>query len=671
MRKMIKKSVFTQKHLETNIIDLASERATRICRIVENHQKGTHTLGLVIEDETSQSGERRLDLSALLSFPNLWKPFSGAILQKATTDKLSISSMSSRCDGLKNFLEYLRSINAYSYSIGEVTTTVIEGYILWLDRPNQDGTALYSTKTKVGYFSVLRVLIANLQASNTWSNALAPDLHLRSRIWSRGPENKTIAPVILDSNYSASYKACKKEIVATMERVLHLRSIMEANMSHPVALLPDAPRSENLYYPGSGRPIREVWANNPYKDLGLLLATLRHRNPDLIIRTRMLYSLKDEFLVDAARSNKVHGGVSAYEQCFYPSPRDLIPFVVMMAIHLDYNPDTLLKSKISDYRIQRNEYDKPEFVAPIVNDNEDDISVLKSLLHEEADFKAFARKGRAKNKRQEQIRPATNDPDNPASIWQFIIEWTKYIRPYLTAGFRDRLFVFVPATKKRDPRGFAASNGNASSDCAWAGNLVLFYQNNNLAYHPLKSFRIKGLDISDILFEGDIRAKQAAGNHTHPDTTYRHYKTPGQKQRGDEYLAQISQGRQRWRETNGKVDIRNMPDGTDLGAATPGWTCSDPFNPPNGPDGKLCMNFGQCPNCPHGSIDRSNPYCYAQAWNLLAAIDEAASTMAPESWVKRWSPVKGKLLQHWLPCFPKPVIEEAKNIRLRPLPPLE
>lgn len=667
MRKTSKKSAFSQQRSEVNIIDIAAEKAIRRYRI--EFDQLTRTLELVVPNDTSPSGEQSFDITELISFPGLWQPFSDAMLQKTKDSRYSISTISSKCDSLKKFFEYLKLINAYSYTLDQITTTVIEGYIIWLDRPNQDGTVVYSANSKIGIVSTLRLLIASLQASDKWSKLIAQDVHVRTRIWFRGQTNKSLASTLSDSDYGAIYKACENEIIITMERVQHLRSLMQANLLNPVALLPDLPRNEKLYHESSKRPIRAVWANNPYKDLGILLATMHYRVPDIVIRDSIISNFQDEFLSYAARSTRVHGGVSAYEQCFYPSPRDLIPFALMMAIHLDYNPDTLLKSKVSDYRISKNQYDRKEFVAPNLSGNS--ATFLDSDTVRIDDFKAFAKKGRSKNKRQEQIRPATNDPDNPAAIWKFLIEWTKFLRPHLQAGFRERLFVFVPAAKKRNPRGFKSVNGNCSTDGAWVENLMKFYKENNLKYYPLQKFRIKGLDISDVLFKGDIRAKQAAGNHVHPDITYRHYTTIAQRQRGDEYLAQISHGRQRWRETKGKIDIRNMPDGADLGAATPGWTCLDPFSPPNGPTGKLCMKFGECPNCPHGSIDPNDAYCCAQAWNLLAAIDNASTTLPPESWMMRWNPVKEKLLKHWLPRFSTCVKDEAKLIRLMPLPNLE
>lgn len=241
--------------------------------------------------------------------------------------------------------------------------------------------------------------------------------------------------------------------------------------------------------------------------------------------------------------------------------------------------------------------------------------------------------------------------------------------PFVPPAGRERLFIFATEQGDRVFKPFVGTS-TATGDNTWRNSLRRFYDDNGLPQTALNRFRPTGLDFTDVLFGGDIRAKQAAANHASAETTYRLYSTDAQKQRGDEFLGQVGQLRRRWRESRGKVDPRNKPDGSDVGAATPGWTCVDPFSGPYTPN-KLCNRYGSCPACPHGSIALDDPYALAQAWNLLYAIDEAAVEIAPDAWLTRWAPIKEKLLQVWLPSFTNLIQEQAKRIKLAKLPALD
>jgi hypothetical protein len=322
--------------------------------------------------------------------------------------------------------------------------------------------------------------------------------------------------------------------------------------------------------------------------------------------------------------------------------------------------------------IRKNEVGSLELVATPANinlDKKNKVEKANEAQGIELEILARAKKGRSNNTEQPQIRPATDDPDNPASIVRFLEEWTSFIRDVAPPMIQDRLFLYVTEQRDRLIRTFAG-HVTAGSDKGWSNGLKRFYKDHGLPHTAFNRFRTTGMDVTDALFGGDIRAKQAAGNHASPDTTYRMYTTSAAQQRGDEFLGYVGQLRKRWRESKGSVDPRNRPESSDLGAATPGWSCVDPFNGPYTPN-KLCASYGSCPGCPHGGIALDDPYACAQAWNLLNAIDDAAAEIAPDAWLTRWSPIKKKLLEVWLPRFPASVVEKARTITLAKLPPLE
>jgi hypothetical protein len=599
----------------------------------------------------------------------LCEPFSEAIATISRVACSPIVTVSGRCSHLKNgFIKYL-GVAAPNATLSDVTTELFDSFIVWLRR-TENGVAKYKKMSKQHFEMTITAILKYLQKSEKWQDQLSPELTLRTNYWRDEPDDRAQVELIPEETYRDIYIACKKEITATMAKVRHQRALMQAQLDHPIALQGDV-FPAHAYHP-SGKFNGKIWSTNPYKDLGLCLAALRHRVPGVILSITELVKMQDKMLLRVVEGTQPFGSIPQLHYCFYPYARELVPFVLMLAIHLDYNPETLLKSLLRDYVIRKNEIGSIELVASPANINREKKEKLedpRELEDAELEILARAKKGRANNAAQLQIRPATDDPDNPASIVRFLEEWTSFIRPLAIPAGRDRLFLFVTEQRDRVIRSFVGTT-TAGSDKVLRNSLARFYKDHGLPHTALNRFRTTGLDVTDALFDGDIRAKQAAGNHASPETTYRLYSTNAQKQRGDEFLAQVIQLRRRWRESIGKVDPRNKPSGSDVGAATPGWTCTDPFSGPYSPN-KLCSNYGSCPACPHGGIALDDEYACAQAWNLLDAIDDAAGEIAPDAWLERWSPVKKRLLEFWLPRFPSAIVAKAKSLKLAKLPPLE
>jgi hypothetical protein len=344
----------------------------------------------------------------------------------------------------------------------------------------------------------------------------------------------------------------------------------------------------------------------------------------------------------------------------------------MMAIHLDYNKATLMGSKVSDYRILTGKLGKLEFAASASLIEEEDAADSPEENRDEKLFMGAPVKKRALYRPQERILPAENTPDNPAFLWQFLVEWTDWFRPTVASVWQDRLFLYVLGGTSPNKRmqGFDGHT-NPGGDCNFDNAYKAFFRDHGLTYHTFMQFRPTGLDIVDVEFGGDIRAKQAAGAHAKAQTTYQRYTTEAQMQRGDEVLAQLSAARERFRTTQGKSDPRRKPEGADIGAATPGWTCADPYDSPIYEKDKLCGGYGRCPACPLGSINPNDCYSAAQAFNLLDAIDKAVESMAPAAWLERYGPSRKALIEFWFPQIPDHVLEQVRHVKLSPLPPLE
>lgn len=607
--------------------------------------------------------EAPVDFSYLLAFPHLTEPFAQAVQEDCKSKAFAYATCLLIGRELKTgFFAYLKEKSLNNIRLEQLTTSHVEGFKNWLDRVDKTEVAVYALSTREHQMGHLRKVVQCLKRSDKWAPQLAADLQVRQGMWvgQRGTPKPT--PIIHAEDYRKIYQACKKEIIEVTGRVKAMRAALQANLSHPAALAPE-PAKKTVY--GKGVPGN---LHNPYNDLGVLLATLHRRYPQKILIHEWLNASNDRTLALAVERR----GISNITACFYPSASDLVPFVLMMAIHLDYNKATLMGSKVDDYRVFTGKFGRPEFAANASLILEDAAANSETETEGQKLFRGAPVKKRARYRPQERILPVEDAPDNPAFLWKFLVEWTEWFRPTAGLGWRDRLFLYVPSYGSPNKRmqGFAGQT-NPGGDYNFNYAYKAFFRDHGLRYYTFKQLRPTGLDILDVEFAGDIRAKKAAAGHAEVQTTYESYTTDAQMQRGDEALAQLSAARERFRKTQGKSDPRRKPEGADIGAATPGWTCTDPYDSPLYEKDKLCSGYGRCPACPLGSINPDDCYSAAQAFNLLDAIDKAVETMAPTAWLERYGPSRKALTEFWLPQLPHHVLVQVRQMKLHPLPPLE
>jgi hypothetical protein len=605
--------------------------------------------------------EAPVELSYLLAFPHLTEPFAQAVQEICK----SRASAYATCDAIgrdlkTGFFAFLEEKSLHNIRLDQLTTSHIERFKNWLDRVDKMGVAIYALHTRGHKMSFLRQIVQCLKKSDKWALRLASDLEIRSGMWPGQKGSAKPTPIIHAEDYRKIYQACKKEIIEITGHVKEMRAALQGNLNHEAALAQDP--AEKTVHAKGGK------LHNPYKDLGVLLATLHRRYPRQILSHEWLSTLSDRPLASAVHLRTI----SAITACFYPSARDLVPIVLMMAIQLDYNKGTLMGSKVSDYCVVPGKFGRPEFVASASLNKDEDAGDNTEEIEGEKLFRGAPVKNRAGYRRQERILPAEEAPDNPAFLWQFLVEWTEWFRPTVAPEWQDRLFLYVPSSTSPDKKmqgfdGYTNPGGDFNFNRAYKA----FFRDHGLTYCTFMQFRPTGLDIVDVEFGGDIRAKQAAGGHAKVQTTYQSYTTDAQMQRCDEALAQLSAARERFRKTQGKSDPRRKPKGADIGAATPGWTCADPYDSPLYQKDRLCGGYGRCPACHLGSINPNDCYSAAQAFNLLDAIDKAMETMAPAAWLERYGPSRKFLTEYWIPQIPDHVLEQVGQMKLPPLPPLE
>jgi len=558
-----------------------------------------------------------IDLTYLLDLPHLADPFAEAFSEAyaiRASKTRSLASVALRT----GFCAYLMQNNLASAGLADLTTERLNGFVKWLNQIDPaSGHARWAVRSRQGYLVVVRILVSWLARRAPWTHQMPKDLCVPMFCWPGAKRQSKPTPVLTDDELHAVYRACFREVLETRKHVTEgIRLMTEA--CHGVPSRPKTYRD--------------------YADLGTCLAALAQAFPDTVPsydRIREEYP----FLFGAIR--RTQGGILAVRAVLYPDGRLLVPFVLLLAIHTRYNPETLL------------------------NSNLEDCSIEERLGQRALVFRAY--KGRS-HSRQLSITPVEDEaPDNPASIVAFLREWTQRARSLAPPHLANRLLLFVP--RQAHPTVTTYSNYSANGHSStWRIGLRQFREDHHLKPFSLAQIRPTMLDLGTVLNSGDLRAAQALGNHRAMDTTYAHYVSDAQRQRNAERLGEVMALHTRWRETNGCVDPRERPHDADQGAATPGWNCLDPYDSPFSSGGKLCNGYGLCPVCPLAQLDLQSPYACAQAHNLLEAVRRARDTMAPQAWLARMAPIERRLSCFWLPKFSAAVHHRARQLDLPVLP---
>ena len=557
-----------------------------------------------------------IDLSCFLDLPHLSGPFSEAFSEAYALR--SWQTRSSASVALRTVCAYLLQNNLAAIRLADLTTARLNGFVKWLNQVDPaSGHARWAVRSRQGYLVVVRILVSWLARHAPWAHQMPKDLCLPMFCWPGAKRQSSPAPVLTDEELRAVYRACVTEVLETRKRVTEGILLMEEARDR----VPTRPKTYR-----------------DYTDLGTCLAALTQAFPDSVPNSGRVLP-EHPFLFRAIKRS--HGGLLAVRSVLYPDDRLLVPFVLLLAIHTRYNPQTVLDSNLED------------------------CSIEERLGQRVLVFRAY--KGRS-HSRQLAITPVEEEaPDNPASIVAFLREWTQRARRLAPPHLATRLLLFVP--RRAHPKVTTYSNYSANGHSStWRIGLRQFCEDHHLKPFSLAQIRPTMLDLGTVLNSGDLRAAQALGNHRRADTTYVHYVSDAQRQRNAERLGEVMALRTRWRETNGGVDPRERPHDTDQGAATPGWSCLDPYDSPFSSRGKLCDGYGLCPLCPLAQLDLQSPYACAQAHNLLEAVRRARETMAPQAWLARMAPIERRLSCFWLPKFSAAIHYRARQLDLPVLP---
>jgi hypothetical protein len=597
------------KHLETasadqpsgNIVAFAADHQWR-----PNIKYNVQGVGPTLHIEPKQ-GET-YDVTFLLALPNLWKPFADGLLAKFCNPQ--VESKSRRKALVRNtrnqLTRYFVETGQETLTLEEMNRTTINSYVTWLTAARKDGKTLASN-TRSMSLGVLRRIIEELRANPSYASRISKRLSFPSNPWPGSSASRKPTPILNDEHWKRLYFICVKEVSQTIETIT--RQLQEISEISNSVRLDGPPRY--------------------YRNETVLLAALAKAVPGAVPNETRFYKVCPNL---AQALFKYHSLDTI--RALNPFLADLMAFIVLLELYTNYNAEPLLTLELDSIERQVVMGTERVVLSP---------------------YKARARR--------KQIRSfaVSDDPISVSAIVDFLIEWTKHIRTDAPPEYRNRLFLFTPETKSRGVRSFGLKKASASEDRTFHRNLYRFLKRHELPAITMRELRATGLEFIHQLFNGDLRAVQAAGGQRRPQVINDHYTSDAARRRNDERLANVMATRERWQASNGRVDPRGTPEHQDLGACTPGWTCADPYASPIPGEhpGRLCGAFGACSVCPLASIDPTLPSVLANLLALKREIEHAQNYLPAQRWMQRWAPCLARLNEYWLPYFQDPVVIEA------------
>lgn len=561
-----------------------------------------------------------VDLSFLLAFPKLQSMFTAAFLKWGAACAIHTRQVT-RNTLRQSFFGYLEANWSGALNPGDIDDELLAGYReSLLNKPGASGKVLHP-RSVGNALGALRSIM-NALDTGPWANAAR---YISERV-PRGP-------------IGAARKGNPTEVLG----IEQLLMILDAAEREVLAVEHRLARGKELLAEGRARLLDSDRVTKSdrgdYRDLAVCLATLNEIYP---------YTIPDLSVIGAEHPalrravQEVHGHreVCSY---FYPSARDLAPFVLLVTAATVFNPDTVLSLNWADIS-----FDKDQAGVPAIE--------------------IVGTKGRATKDLVRLLDPeaAVSSRLTLKKMLSSLREATTRIRPCIAPVHADRLFLYVQKTRAKRPKGFGDGlNIGPSNDFVWKKALEKFILDNNLPRFVLGQLRPTILDLVQFM-DGSLEAAQRVGNHGSPVTTWTHYTSGGVRKRYRERIGQVILLRERWMQTGGVIDPRRLTPGQDKGAATPGFSCLDPFDSqrPNQQPGRLCKDYGGCPSCPMAAAHPGDPLCVAYYTALEAAIYRSQGAMSARTWIERWTVVLADLaaLRSWIPPN---VLEASREISIR------
>lgn len=562
-----------------------------------------------------------VNLSFLLAFPNLQPMFTEAFLHWGANVE-PITRIKSLDSLRRYFFTYLKSVWSNMLAPEDIDDELLTGYRQYLLNTSwSNGKALNPT-TVTSTLCHLRTILSSL-TSGPWAldaNRIAEQIPAGPR----GAHRKA------EPRKALGFDCLLKILMAAEREVLAI----ENRFANAQMLLAEGRR--RLQAPS--RITNDT--RTDYRDFATCLAAVDEAYPVVSPVLEVLWA-EHRALGWAMHTH----GQNKIDSYLHPSSQDLVPFILLLAVVTVFNAETLLSLKW-----QNIDLDKDQAGTPAIE--------------------IVGAKGRASRDLVRLLDPnaATSSQLSLKRMLFCLRDITSRIRPLLKPREADYLFVFVPRNRPRRPMAFGLETEtrtvSKSGHSAWRLALGKFIRDNKLPKFTLGQIRPSILDLVQFM-DGSLEAARKVGDHRDLTTTWTYYTSDGVRARYRERVGQIILLRERWHRSNGVIDPRRLGLSQDKGAATPGFSCLNPFDSPrpNQQPGKLCKDYGGCPSCPLAAAHPNDPLCVAQYTALETAIYRSQSTMNAMSWIERWTPVLADLaaLRAWVP---QDVLTDSRKISI-------
>ncbi|NII10673.1 hypothetical protein [Oleiagrimonas sp. C23AA] len=317
----------------------------------------------------------------------------------------------------------------------------------------------------------------------------------------------------------------------------------------------------------------------------------------------------------------------------YATARDMVPFVLLLAIEGGFNPEALLNLSLDD--------------------------IHQETILGERRVRISARKGRAHNENYTKVL----DYEVVGPLIDLILDITKHIRKVTPPTISRQLFLYRPVWGSSLKGTIFKSSSGPSHSGSLTHALDDFVRRWSLSRFCLAQIRPTLADLIS-LQHGSLIASQAL-RHQSYNTTEGHYVGSATRQREEEILGTAVEHLERYVATVGTIDVRPRARAPyhDKGASTPGFVCLDPYDSPISGQRKyrLCRAYGHCPGCQHAVADPSDPLAVAFWLSLDRRINEAQEMLDARAWLDVWSPISTSL-SGLLAVVPEEVIEAAREL---------
>ncbi|ELX10181.1 hypothetical protein Jab_2c22680 [Janthinobacterium sp. HH01] len=562
-----------------------------------------------------------LDLSFLLGFPNLQPMFTDALLRWGANVKPRTRSEAA-ADLRRYFFSYLGTSWSNMLSPEDIDDEILMGFKEFLlNRSGSRGKALKATSVGSALSNVRSVLV--ILTTGKWTS-----------------EANRISELVPPAPTGADKKSEPTEVLG----LAHLLKILEAAEHEVLAIEHRFANGQMLLAEGHKRLQDPDRITNDtradYKDFATCLAAFDMAYPGVSPRLDVIEKAHPK-LGGAVRQTHGLGTLDSY---LHPSSRDLVPFVLLLAVVTVFNPETVLNLNWRDI-----DFNKDHAGTPAIE--------------------IVGAKDRAPRDLPRLLDPSAS-ASSQLSLKRLLLclrEITSRMRPHLTPAKADCLFAYVPKSRARAATVLGAHSENHSArqgSAQWHSILCMFIKDHALPSFNLAQLRPSILDLVQFM-DGSLEAARKVGNHSSPATTWTYYTSDGVKNRYRERIGQIIVLRERWFQTHGSIDPRALAPSQDKGAATPGFICLDPLDSPrpNQKRGKLCRDYGGCPSCPFAAALPCDPLCVAQYTALEIAIYRSQSAMNSRTWVERWTPVLADLAS-LRSMIPPSVLADSRKISI-------